>query len=44
MKRLILIISTFILLFTSYNYANARGNTGDTYWKNEFRVWSTDSR
>ncbi|UXU84508.1 hypothetical protein MUA77_03515 [Mammaliicoccus sciuri] len=40
MKKLALIVACFILLLTCQSVANAKGNTGDTYWKNEFRVWS----
>ncbi|MCY1028467.1 hypothetical protein, partial [Mammaliicoccus sciuri] len=40
MKRLTLIIACFILLLTCQSVANAEGNTGRTYWKNEYRVWS----
>ncbi|MCD5141962.1 MULTISPECIES: hypothetical protein [Mammaliicoccus] len=40
MKRLVLIITCFILLLTCQSVANAKGNTTDTYWHNEFRMWS----
>ncbi|MEB7657117.1 hypothetical protein [Mammaliicoccus vitulinus] len=40
MKRISLIISCLILLLTCQTVAKAQGNTGDTYWKNEFRIWS----
>lgn len=29
-----------LLLLSSQKFADGAGNTGDTYWHNEFRMWS----